>query len=67
MSKSGYITILTVMVINIIIGAWSVIEILAWFGKSIPTLASCIIGLFVAEISIPIAVVGWILRICGVF
>ena len=58
---------LMLVVFNITVGAWSVYEILSWFGKSIPTLAEICIGLFVAEISIPIAVVGAILRAYGLF
>lgn len=56
-----------IALINVSIGAWSVSEILSWFGKSIPLIVSAIIGLFVGEISIPIAIIGWILKICGVF
>lgn len=56
-----------IMLFNISIGAWSVGEILSWLGKDIPLIGDMIIGLFVAEISVPVAIVGWILRICGVF
>lgn len=65
--KLGIFGIALIMLINLTIGAWSVIEILSWFGKSIPTIASVIIGLFVGEFSVPVAIVGWLLRICGVF
>jgi hypothetical protein len=40
---------------------------LSWFGKDIPIIADIIIGLFVGEVSIPVAIIGWILKICGVF
>lgn len=56
-----------VLLLNLIVGAWSIIEILSWFGKSIPLLGSIVIGLFVGEVSIPIAIVGWILKACGIF
>lgn len=56
-----------VLIFNFTIGAWSVIEILSWFDKKIPLIASATIGLFVGEISIPIAIVGKILKAFGVF
>ncbi|WP_297995472.1 hypothetical protein [uncultured Clostridium sp.] len=65
--NASYYTIIVVLLINVSIGAWSISEILSWFGKSIPIMASIIIGLFAGEISIPIAIVGWVLKICGIF
>ncbi|MCR2013812.1 hypothetical protein NSB31_29615 [Bacillus cereus] len=65
--NAGCFTVIVILLINISIGAWSVSEILSWFGKSIPLIASVIIGLFAGEISIPIAIAGWILRTFGVF
>lgn len=53
----GYITL----------GTWSSIQILSWFGKSIPLLGNLIIGFFTGTITIPIAIVGMILRMFGVF
>lgn len=55
-----------IILVNATLGAWSIIEILSWFGKTIPLVASIVIGLIAGEISIPIAIIGWILRICGV-
>lgn len=66
-SKIGILGIIIIVAINITVGTWSVIEILSWFGKSIPTLGSICIGLITGEISIPIAIIGRILKICGVF
>lgn len=63
----GFIGFFAILLFNLIVGAWSVIEILSWFGKSIPLLGNVVIGLFVAEISVPVAIVGWILKVCGVF
>jgi hypothetical protein len=65
--NAGCFTVIVILLINLSIGAWSISEILSWFGKSIPLIASVIIGLFAGEISIPIAIIGWVLRICGVF
>ena len=56
-----------IILVNATLGAWSIIEILSWFGKTIPLVASVVIGLIAGEISIPIAIIGWILRICGIF
>ena len=58
---------LFILILNITVGTWSVIEILSWFGKSIPLIANLIIGLFVGEFSIPVAVVGYLLKVFGVF
>lgn len=65
--KLGCLGIIVILLLNVTVGAWSVIEILSWFGKSIPLLGSIIIGLFAGEISIPVAIIGYILRICGAF
>ena len=65
--NAGCFTVIVILLINLSIGAWSISEILSWFGESIPLIASVIIGLFAGEISIPIAIIGWVLRICGVF
>ncbi len=62
-----FIAILVVLVINITAGAWSVIEILSWFDKSIPLWGNILIGLFVGEFSIPVAVGGYLLKLFGVF
>ena len=68
MKKSmGCLPIIIILGINLVIGTWSVIEILSWVDKSIPLLGSIIIGLFAGEISIPLAIVGKILKMCGIF
>lgn len=63
----GCIPTVIIFLVNVTIGAWSVMEILSWFDKSIPTIGNVLIGLFVGEVSIPVAIVGWILRYFGVF
>lgn len=65
--KIGYSAFIILFIMNITIGAWSIIEILSWFGKSIPLWSSILLGLFTGEVSIPIAIIGKILRVCGVF
>jgi len=56
-----------VLAFNIIVGTWSVVEILSWFGKSIPLWADVLTGLFVAEFSVPVAIGGYLLKLFGVF
>lgn len=63
----GCFGVIIVILINATLGAWSMIEILSWFGKSIPMFANLIIGLFVAEISVPVSIGGYLLRLFGVF
>ena len=62
----GMISCVILGIFNFIVGSLSVLEILSWFGKSIPFIYSGIIGLFVAEISIPIAIIGHILRMFNI-
>ncbi len=60
-------TVILVFILNLAIGGWSVGEILSWFGKDIPTFFDVLIGIFAGEISIPVAIIGRILIMCGVF
>lgn len=57
----------TILLLNIAVGGWSVNEILSWFGKNIPFAFDIILGLITGSISIPVAIVGLILKVCGVF
>ena len=66
-NKLGCLILSAMLVLNITVGAWSVGEILSWTGKNIPLWADTLIGLFVGEISIPVAIVGWLLKLFGVF
>jgi hypothetical protein len=66
-SKIGCLAQIIIILLNATVGAWSVVEILSWFGKSIPLIGNVIIGLFAGEISIPVAIVGYILKVFGVF
>lgn len=54
----------TVMILNVILGGvsfhyclWSI------FGKDIPWYGDAVFGLFAGEVTIPLAVVVWILRL----
>lgn len=48
----------TILLLNIAVGGWSVNEILSWFGKNIPFAFDIILGLITGSISIPVAIVG---------
>lgn len=63
----GCFTAVVMLILNLSVGAWSVLEILSWFGKSLPLLASIIIGLFSGAISIPVAIIGCLLKAFGIF
>lgn len=63
----GCVSPFVIMLINLIIGTISVVYILSWFDKTIPLIGSIVIGLIGGEFTIPIAIIGWILRLFGVF
>lgn len=64
-ASSGCLIGILVLAFNLTIGAWAVGEILTWFGKDIPTLFDVIIGAVTGEVTVPVAVVGYLLKICG--
>lgn len=55
---------LVLVLFNIIIGAWSVSFIGCFFGLSIPFIACAAIGLFFAEITVPVAIILAIVGAC---
>jgi hypothetical protein len=58
---------LLIFIFNLILGGWSVNYLLLWLAeKTIPFFWATVIGLFVGEFSIPVAVVVAILRWFGV-
>lgn len=51
------------LIFNVLVGSWSVNCLLEFFlSKTIPFLGSALIGLFVGEISVPVAVVIVVLK-----
>jgi len=54
-------------VIYLVLAGWSSDYILGWLGKDIPTFCDVFIGIFAGSVTIPIAVIGWILKLFGVF
>lgn len=68
MKNSGcFKFVICIILFNIFLGGWSVNLILSWFGKDIPFFFDSIIGLFVAALSFPVAIVGSILQAFGIF
>lgn len=51
---------------NMIAGGWAVSEILSWFNINIPLLFDGIIGFFTGQITIPVAIIGCILKLLGI-
>lgn len=57
----------TILLFNLLLGGWSVDYCLnAILGKNIPWYGDVIIGLFTAEVSVPLAIVLWILSLFGI-
>lgn len=57
------IIILLLLIVNIFIGGWSITVILGWLGIKIPFWISGAVGVVAGEFTIPIAVVGSILKL----
>jgi hypothetical protein len=58
---------LLVFVFNVLVGGWSVSYLITTFlDKTIPFWGAMLIGLFTAEISVPVACVVWLLKLFGV-
>ena len=62
-NKLGGRIILTTLLFNGIVGGLSVDYISSWFGKNIPMLYDVLIGLVFAEFTIPIAILGWLIKL----
>lgn len=59
--------IILVLLFNLAIGGWSVNYLLDFFlDKDIPIIGDVLIGLFVAEFSVPVAIVIAMLQFVGV-
>lgn len=63
LNRKGCLTVLFLLAFNLTIGTISVIEIFSWFGIVVPKYICAIIGFFLGEFTIPIALVGWIFRL----
>jgi hypothetical protein len=58
---------IVIVLFNVLVGAWSVNYLLLEFlGKMIPFWGAALIGLFVGEVSVPVALAVWLLKLFGV-
>jgi hypothetical protein len=58
----------SILLFNLILGGWSVSFLLTTLvAKTIPFWGACIIGLFAGEVTVPVAVIVWLLKSFGVF
>lgn len=58
---------LVILFVNLLLGGMSVNYCLSSFmGKTVDFWVATLAGLFLAEITIPLAIVCWLLRLCGV-
>lgn len=58
---------LFILVANLLFGGASVNYLLSEFvGKTIPLFWAVVVGIFVGQFSIPVAVVVWILKLTGI-
>ncbi|NGU31178.1 hypothetical protein G6Z34_13895 [Clostridium perfringens] len=62
-NKLGGRIILAALLFNGIVGGLSVDYISSWFSKNIPIIYDVLIGLVFAEFTIPIAVLGWLIKL----
>lgn len=58
---------LVLMAFNVTVGAWSVNYLLQFFmDKTIPFIGAALIGLFSAQLTVPVAIIVWLLQLFGV-
>lgn len=62
-NKLGGRIILATLLFNGIAGGLSVDYITSWFSKNIPMLYDVLIGLIFAEFTIPLAILGWLIKL----
>lgn len=65
-SGLGCFVVLGVLLFNVTIGAWSTSYLLwIWLGKDIPLFGDIVIGAIAGELTVPAAIVTWLLRLFG--
>ncbi|XZN14525.1 hypothetical protein ACSW9O_15775 (plasmid) [Clostridium perfringens] len=67
MNKLGCWFTSLIIIFNLVAGGISIDYILSWWNKDIPMIFDLLIGMIVGEFSVPIAIVGWILKALGIF
>lgn len=55
-----------ILLFNLTVGTWSVIYLLEILGKHIGIGWAILIAAFVSEVTIPVAIVVWLLKLAGV-
>ena len=66
-AKFGCGCITFVLIFNLLVGGWSINYISNnMFNKNLPLWGDVLTGVFVAEISVPVACVAWTLKTCGI-
>lgn len=65
--NSGCGCLITVLLFNFILGGVS-FDYCLWyiFDKNIPWIADVVCGVILAEITVPLMIVCWILNMCGI-
>lgn len=58
--------ILFILALNASIGGFAVNYLLSLFGKNIPFLLDMVIGFFAGQFAIPLAIIGYLLRLFGI-
>ena len=58
---------LVLLITNLLLGGLSVDYILSWFNKNIGFGWDMFLGLLFGELTMPVALFGWILKTLGVF
>ena len=62
----GCMPIIMILLFNFTIGGLALDYILGYFGKNIPFIADALIGTFLGELTIPVALIMWLLQLVGV-
>ncbi|MFA6309572.1 MAG: hypothetical protein WC677_07565 [Clostridia bacterium] len=58
---------LLIFAFNVLVGTWSVNYLLMQLlGKTIPVIGAILIALFAAEVTVPVAIIVWLLKAFGV-
>jgi len=65
-SKASCGCMIIILIVNVLLGAWSVNVLLGLFDKVIPLIGAIFIGIVAGEITIPLAIIVAILQAFGI-
>lgn len=66
-SKPNCSCLSIILIFNLLFGGWSVDYLLNnVFNRNIPFIGDIVIGFFTAQITVPCAIIAWVLKACGV-